>query len=142
MKYLFILKKMTEKLNYKQISRDHLPMTGIPSHKIPISLVTSPTFDQVSISSTFFCTRLSYKFWRQKLQSWLVGLKFWLQKFLTKNVRKKRWWNWLQTDQNDFPTITSYDLRFNRCQFHQHLTSSSFVWKCFVQLFSNYSSVL
>jgi len=36
-----------------------------------------------------FCSRLSFDFWCLKLQSWLLGLKFWHQKFCTKNARKK-----------------------------------------------------
>ncbi len=40
----------------------------------------------VSISSTSFVHIFHTKFWRQKLQSWLLGLKFWRQKFCTKNA--------------------------------------------------------
>ncbi len=47
-----------------------------------------------SISSTFYANVFRTKVWRPKLRSWLLGLKFWRQKFCTKNVSVKRWWNW------------------------------------------------
>ncbi len=40
----------------------------------------------------------------------------------------------LTTTSGDQATTTS-----TRCQYHQHFTSSSFVWKCFVQLLYAYS---
>jgi len=47
-----------------------------------------------SISSMFYALIFRTKFWHQKLQRWLLGLKFWGQKFCTKNGHVKRWWNW------------------------------------------------
>ncbi len=53
----------------------------------------------MSISSTFFARifRTKAHFWHQNfVQSWLLDLKFWRQKFRTKNVCVKHWWDWLQ----------------------------------------------
>jgi len=49
-----------------------------------------------SISSTLYARIFRTKFWCQKLQSYLLGLKLGRQKFCTKNVLVKRWWNWHQ----------------------------------------------
>ncbi len=53
----------------------------------------------------------------------------------------------------DIPQFTSYwsttwsqrcgsSVLSTRCQFHQHFPCNFFVWKCFAQLFPNYSSAL
>jgi len=42
-----------------------------------------------SISSKFYARIFCTKFWRPKLQSWLLGLKFWRQIFCTKNRKNE-----------------------------------------------------
>jgi len=47
-----------------------------------------------------------------------------------------------QVLNNAFASHWGFQYLKNRCQFHQHFSSSFFIWKCFVQLFSNYSLAL
>ncbi len=74
------------------------------SWKIILTLVTCCQFHQLFSRAffvqNFWCQNFKPKsqllsFWRQNyVQSWLLGLKFWHQKFRTKHARVKRWWNW------------------------------------------------
>jgi len=47
-----------------------------------------------SISSTFYKSVFCTKFWRQKLQSCFLGLKFFGAKISAQNACVKLWWNW------------------------------------------------
>jgi len=49
---------------------------------------------QPSISSTFYACVFETKFWRQKLQWCVLGLKFFGTKILAKKLCVKCWWNW------------------------------------------------
>ncbi len=42
----------------------------------------------------FTCAFFVQNFGAKKQWSWLLGLKYWHQKYCTKNTRVKRWWNW------------------------------------------------
>jgi len=46
-----------------------------------------------SISSTFYVRIFCTKFWCHKLENCVLGLKFWPQKFCTKNACVYCWWN-------------------------------------------------
>ncbi len=50
----------------------------------------APGVNFINILCTCFCT----KFWRQKLQSCVLGLKFFGAKISAKKARLKCWWNW------------------------------------------------
>jgi len=58
-----------------------------------LGTLCSKRSDTLSISSSFFARIFRANFLCQKLKNWLLGLKFWRQKFRTKNAHEKRWWN-------------------------------------------------